>query len=161
MERIIPGTQIFEKKSGWSTVKMPTSVREKVKDIAVRENKPMWQVVLDGIECYEREKGKNWARRTTNDLDKTSYYILKLVTAVDRVKLAPNSDNLVKLEMVANQIRSRLGVDVGHLVTLARKLIRNKDDIEAKKKLIVEINKATKMAIAEIITKCVIENTED
>lgn len=132
----------------WQTLIMPISLREKIKEEARREGKPMWMIVAEGLECREREKTKNWARKATNDLDRTAYYIMKLMTAVERFKIAPSLENLEWVEKTASQIKQRLGVDVSYVVNAAKRYHRTKD-----KKDLVDLNMMAKMAIAELIEK--------
>jgi len=132
----------------WQTVILPVSLREKIKEEAKREGKAMWQIIAEGLECREREKTKNWARKATNDLDRTAYYIMKLMTAVERFKIAPSLENLEWVEKTASQIKQRLGVDVSYVVNAAKRYHRTKD-----KKDLVDLNMMAKMAIAELIEK--------
>ena len=139
-------TQNKKKERKWQTVILPASIREKIKEEAKREGKAMWQIIAEGIECREREKTKNWARRATNDLDRTAYYIMKLMTAVERFKIVPSMENLEWVEKTANQIHQRLGVNIEYVVNAARRYYRTKD-----KKDLVDLNMMAKMAIQEII----------
>lgn len=136
----------------WQTVILPVSLREKIKEEAKREGKAMWQIIAEGIECREREKTKNWARRNTNDLDRTAYYIMKLMTAVERFKIAPSLENLEWVEKTVSQIRQRLGVDISYVVNVAKRYHRTKD-----KKDLIDLNTMAKMAIAELIEKSLLE----
>ena len=142
--------------SNWATVKLPKSLKSKLKDIAKRENKAMWEVVAEGIDCVQRDRTKNWARRATNDLDRAAYYIMKLMTAVERFKMAPSTDNLDWLKKTADQIQQRLGVDVSYVINIAKRYKKTltKDDY-------VELNMMAKMAIQDIILKyLLVEKTE-
>ena len=127
---------------------MPKSLKNKIKEESEREGKPMWQIVAEGLECREREKTKNWSRRATDDLDKTAYYIMKLMTAVERFKIAPSIENLDWLKKTVDQIHQRLGVDIGYVVNAAKRYYRTKD-----KKDLVELNMIAKMAVKDLITK--------
>jgi len=138
--------------SNWATVKLPRSLKDKLKEMAKKENKAMWEVVGEGLECLQRDRTKNWARRATNDLDRTAYYIMKLMTAVERFKIAPSLENLEWIEKTVDQIHQRLGVDVGYVVNIAKryKKTHSKDDY-------VELNMMAKMAIQDIILKTLLE----
>ncbi len=137
-----------KKSRNWTTLAVPKSLKNKIKEESEREGTPMWMIIAEGLECREREKTKNWARRATDELDRTAYYIMKLMTAVERFKIAPSLENLDWLKKTVNQIYQRLGVDIGYVVNAAKRYHRTKD-----KKDLVELNMMAKMAIKDLITK--------
>jgi len=141
-----PKQYIYDKRPSWTTIKVPKAVQEIVSKLAEENNVPRWAVVLSAVDCLEREMKKSWSKRPTSDLDRVSYYIFKLVTAVDRFKLKPTTDNLAKLQKTTEQIKQRLGVNVDFVVNSARSYFNSKD-----KEGLIEINQATKIAIKKMI----------
>ncbi|MEO2151425.1 MAG: hypothetical protein ABGW50_02055 [Thermococcus sp.] len=140
----------------WTTIKVPIEVANKVREVSARTGKPAWQVVLEGIECRERTKTKAYSQQNIDELDRVSYYIMKLMISVERFKLKPNGENLMWLEKTANQIRDRLGVDVGYVVRAAKEYARTlmKDDY-------VELNMMAKLAIGDILRGTVLRSKEE
>jgi len=135
-----------ESKKRWTTISVPTELREMIKNLALRENKSEWQIVMDSVSFYYAQKQKPRIKEEASILDKVSWYITKLATSVGALKENPSEQNLERLKKTAEQVQERLGVDTSLLVRVAEAYMRYRDEDSR-----MELNAALKMVILEII----------
>ena len=133
-------------KMKWSTIKVPVNVQRYISQIAKETGKSQWKIVMEAVSYYAEylKRGTRLAR--SGDLDKVSYYIMKLSIAMERFKMNPSDENLKWIETVVSQIKERLGVDISFVVEPCKAYLRNKS-----KENYVEINMSWKLAISELI----------
>jgi len=135
-----------ETKRRWTTVRIPTELRDYIRNLAMRENKTEWQIIMDSVSFYYAQKQKPRVKEEASILDKVSWYITKLATSVGAFKENPSEDNLLRLRKTAEQVKERLGVDTSLLVRVAEAYMNYRDEDSR-----MELNAALKMVILEII----------
>jgi len=136
----------------WTTVKVPTELREFIRRLALKENKVEWQVIMNALSFYYMQKQKPRVKEDGSLIDKISWYITKIGTSVGSFKENPSEENLEKLKRTAQQIQERLGVDTSLLVRVAESYMRYHDEDSR-----MELNAALKMLILDIIYKKLVE----
>ena len=135
-----------EKKQAWKTIHVPEGLKTKIDELSEKIGEPRWIVIAKGLECYERERTKNWKYRNLSEIDRVSYYIMKLMTSVERFKLNPSEDNLAWLATTVNQIAGRLSIDISYVLNIAKRYMKTKDKDDY-----VELNMLAKLAISDMI----------
>jgi len=135
-----------ETRRRWTTIQVPVELRDMIKNLALRENKTEWQIIMDSVSFYYAQKQKPRVKEEASILDKVSWYITKLATSVGAFKENPSEQNLEKLKKTAQQVQERLGVDTSLLVRVAEAYMNYRDE-DSK----MELNAALKMIILEII----------
>jgi len=130
----------------WTTIKVPTELRELIKRIAVKENKVEWQVIMNAVSFYYAQAQKPRIKEDASLLDKVSWYITKIATSVGELKANPTQENFERLKRTATQIQERLNVDVSTLIRAAEAFIKYPDPDSR-----MELNAALKMLILDII----------
>jgi len=130
----------------WTTVRIPTELRDYIRNLAMRENKTEWQIIMDSVSFYYAQKQKPRVKEEASILDKVSWYITKLATSVGAFKENPSEENLLRLKKTAEQVKERLGVDTSLLVRVAEAFMNYRDEDSR-----MELNAALKMVILEII----------
>jgi len=148
---IQPSIQITAPKR-WTTIKVPTELREFIRLLALRENKAEWQVLTNAVSFYYAQTKKPRIKEDASILDKVSWYITKIGSSVGEFKANPTPENFEKLKKTAAQIQERLGVDTSLLVRVAEAYMRYRDEDSR-----MELNAALKMLILDIIYRKLVE----
>jgi len=134
----------------WSTIKVPSELRDRTKALAEKLNKPQWQVILEAISFYEEFLRKPKVRQSVSNLEKVAWYITKLATSFGAFKENPNSENFSYLQKRVQELKERLGIDAELLIRLAEYYMKTKDE-DMKKKLRIDMNAAFKQIVKDVI----------
>lgn len=140
------------KKKKWTTIKIPSELRDQINDLATMLDKPAWKVVLDAISFFDEQIHNPRLKETLPMVDKVSWYITKIATSVAEFKVNSTDENFDKLKKTAEQIKERLGIDTSLLV---RACEAYKKEPNADNRM--ELNAALKMLIFEMIMEKLIE----
>jgi len=139
-------TSQTQKQIRWTTVKIPVELRDKINDLAKKEEKPAWRIVQDAIAFYYAQKQKPRIKEDASLVDKISWYIAKISMSVGEFKANPSQENFERLRRTAQQIQERLGVDVSLLIRNAEAFMRSPDNDNR-----MELNASLKILILDII----------
>lgn len=135
----------------WTTVKVPIELADRIRKIARARNQAHWQVLDEALGLLEAKLASGYGTRSKPkieiDLDKVSYYIMKLSYSVTKFKEKPTKENLDWLRKTCSQIADRLGVDMSLMIRAAETYYRTKS-----KEDYVELNMAWKNAIMQLIS---------
>jgi len=136
------------KKIKWTTIKIPSELRDQINDLATMLDKPAWKLVLDAVSFFDEQIHKPRLKESLPLVDKVSWYIVKLSTSVAEFKINPTEENFNKLMKTVEQVKERLGVDVDMLVR-ACEVYKKEPSVDNK----MEINAALKIVVFELITE--------
>jgi hypothetical protein len=144
-----------------TTVWVPPEFKEKVKQLAQKQGKAEWKVLLDAIALYETSLRKPKTKEELPVVDKVVWYIQKLSMSVGEFKANPTEENLQRTLKTVQQVKERLGVDTAILeraladyVRLLKGNRRERDDeVEAR----MEVNMALKSVLIEIVFKYILK----
>jgi len=136
----------MQKKTKWTTIKVPTEVRNIVKKLMNEEKKPAWKIIVNSVLWYNRMKRRPHEKAELPKAEKISWYITKLGMSVGAFKENPTKENLERLEKTLKQIKDRLGIDTDIVYRTAVAYMR-KPNTENR----MEVNMAVKSVIFEII----------
>jgi len=139
----------------YTTVKIPKYLHEKIKEISESNGMKQWVLVEQAINLWlsiRKLKNKGKAR---SRVDRASWYAFKLAQSIGQLKANPTVENLQQTLRTIEQIEKRLNVDCKYLKE-AIKWFMEKKDTES----IITLNDETKLVIADIIHKLLIEELE-
>lgn len=128
-------------------MRVPQPLAEKIRALSEKENLVQWQVIEKALSFYETLKKNPAKKADLSQLDKVSWYIVKLSYSVSKLKDDPSEENMQWLEKMVQQVKERLGVDVSYLLQAAKTYAktRSKEDL-------IELNMSWKMAVADLIS---------
>jgi len=111
----IMGEAGLDSKTVWKSIDVPEVLHSKIKELALRERRAMWQIIFDAILYYESQKRKPKIKQELPLLEKVSWYIAKASMAVCWYLATLRDENFDLTMKTLSDIGSRLGVDVSEL----------------------------------------------
>ena len=160
------GSEELQKGRGrGTTIWVPPEFKEKVKQLAQKQGKAEWKVLLDAIALYETSIRKPRVKEELPIVDKVVWYIEKLCMSVGEFKASPSEENLNRTLKTVSQVRERLGVDTSlleralldyHRLLKSNKkdvVERREDEVEAR----MEVNMALKSVLLEIVFRWILK----
>jgi len=136
----------MQKKIKWTTIKVPTEVRNIVKKLMEEEKKPAWKIIVESVLWYNRIKRRPYEKAELPVTEKISWYIAKLCMSVGAFKENPTKENLERLQKTLTQIKERLKIDTD-IVYRTAVAYQRKPETENR----IELNMATKSVVFDII----------
>ena len=136
----------MQKKTKWTTIKVPVEVRNVIKKLMNEEKKPAWKVIVESVLWYNRIKRRPHEKAELPVTEKISWYITKLCMSVGAFKENPTEENLKRLQKTLTQIKERLKIDTD-IVFRAAVSYQRKPEVENR----TELNMATKSVVFDII----------
>jgi len=133
----------------WTTIKIPKQVLPLVRELRERTGKASWAIILEALSFYKSALSSSKHFSTASDLDKISYYVMKLVTSATYFKIQKSEESLAKFRNVIEQVEKRLGIECGELRASAEKLLQKK----VTGKDIHTFNMSIKMCIIKLLEK--------
>jgi len=124
-------------------MRVPKSLRDKLKRKAEERGVSMWQVLLEAINTLD------WAKKgiiPRGDLDKVSWYVYKVSASFGELRANPTPENKKATLETLRQLHERLGVDVDDVEVVVRQF----DGSHEKRKV---LNDAGKLLVARILEK--------
>ena len=148
-----------ERKISWKTIKVPEALYQRIRLLAEKTNRHMYQVIEEGIIKVELYLKRPYRKRELPRLDKCAWYVFKLANSVGAFKENPTVENWNRLMNTVSQVKERIGVNTELLETVLQRLHpgKSKEITTADK---IELNDAVKLVIADIIVKMLFEETE-
>jgi len=128
-------------------MRVPRSLRDKLKRKAEERGVAMWQLLIEAINTLEWTKKGVMPR---SDLDKVSWYVYKLSSSVGEFRGNPSQENRDTLLETIRQVRERLGVDATELEVA----VRQYDGSHSRRKV---LNDAAKLTVMRILEKFLVE----
>lgn len=138
--------------AGWTTIKVPTEIRDKVKELSEKLKMPQWRVLLELLNHYTVILQKPKKKKELPEIDKAAWYIVKLAMSVGAFKENTTEQNKQRLLDTISQVGDRLDVDISLLVKAVNDYMRHKGtarETDAR----MELNEALKITVIEIISK--------
>jgi hypothetical protein len=112
------GRAKMDSKTVWKSIDVPEALHSKIKELALREQRAMWQVIYDAISYYESQKRKPKIKQELPLLEKVSWYIAKASMAVCWYLATLRDENFDLTMKTLSDIGSRLGVDMSSLTSV-------------------------------------------
>jgi hypothetical protein len=149
----------------WTTVRVPSELRDRVKYLSDRYGKPQWKVLLEALALYETSLRTPRSKEELPTVDKVIWYMQKLSMSVGALKENPSDTNIAKTMKTIEQIRERLGVDTRILerairdyVAVARLEFSDPwDRHRVMDEATTELNMALKSVLIEVVYKHVLK----
>ncbi len=129
----------------WTTIRIPKELKEKIEDLSRKKNVAYWKVIQEAISWYQSTVIETRNRELIPDIDKVSWYIVKLSYSVSKLRDNPTDDNFQWLEKTVMQIKERLGVNIDYLLKSARSY-----QLEQSKENLIELWMSLKMAVIDM-----------
>jgi hypothetical protein len=143
-----------------ATIWVPLEFKQRVRQLAQKQGKAEWRVLLDALSLYETSLRRPKVKEELPVVDKVLWYIEKLCMSVGEFKASPTEENLQKTMRTVSQVRERLGVDTSllerALTDYARMLKGNKGEGEEEAEARMEVNMALKSVLVEITYKWIL-----
>jgi replicative DNA helicase len=154
--------EVSEKGKGkGATIWVPIEFKEKVKQLAQKQGKAEWKVLLDAVALYETTLRKPRTKEELPVVDKVVWYVQKLAMSIGELKASPTEENLHRTMKTIQQIKERLGVDTALLERAVNdyfKLLKgNKREREEEVEARMEVNMALKSILIEIVYKWILK----
>lgn len=133
-----------------TTIKVPVELRDEMKRVAEKKGVALWELIAQAWSIYRSKVSEGFGDKSNDvkiDMQKAAYYIMKLSYSVTKFKENPSKENYDWLVKTAEQIESRLGVDLSLLKRIAEQYRRVQD-----KQTTYELNMAWKNAIMSIMS---------
>jgi replicative DNA helicase len=150
-----------EVKGKGATIWVPIEFKEKVKQLAQKQGKAEWKVLLDAVALYETTLRKPRTKEELPVVDKVVWYVQKLAMSIGELKASPTEENLHRTMKTIQQIKERLGVDTALLERAVNdyfKLLKsNKREREEEVEARMEVNMALKSILIEIVYKWILK----
>ena len=124
------------------SIQVSPDVKKRVKELAVKNKTTQAKIIEEAIILLEKIANLE----DSSELDRISWYIIKLAMSVGHFKEYPDKLNYNQLKYTAKQIQERLGVDTSKLLVLAEEYMR-KQDKETK----IRLNEALKEIVKKMI----------
>jgi hypothetical protein len=156
------GSEELQKGRGrGTTIWVPPEFKEKVKQLAQKQGKAEWKVLLDAIALYETTLRKPRTKEELPVVDKVVWYVQKLAMSIGELKASPTEENLQRTMKTIQQIKERLGVDTALLERAVNDYYRllkgNRKDREDEVEARMEVNMALKSVLIEIVYKWILK----
>ncbi len=144
-----------------TTIWVPVEFKERVKQLAQKQGKAEWKILLDALALYETSLRKPRVKEELPIVDKVVWYVQKLAMSIGEFKANPTDENLQKTLKTIQQIKERLGVDTSILeraVNDYHRLLKGnrkerEDEVEAR----MEVNMALKSVLIEIVFRWILK----
>jgi replicative DNA helicase len=144
-----------------TTIWVPPEFKEKVKQLAQKQGKAEWKVLLDAISLYETSLRKPKTKEELPIVDKVVWYVQKLAMSVGELKASPTEENIQRTMKTIQQIKERLGIDTALLERALTDYVRllkgnrkeREDEVEAR----MEVNMALKSVLIEIVFRWILK----
>ena len=137
---------------GWTTIKVPVELRDRIKQLSEKLGKPYWLVLTEALSFFETQLRNPRVKESLSNIDKAAWYIVKLATSVGAFKENPSDTNYAYLVKRIEELKQRLGIDASLLLRLAEYYMSAKDE-EQRRKLRIDINAAFKQTIKDILVQ--------
>jgi nucleotide-binding universal stress UspA family protein len=128
-------------------MRVPRSLRDRLKRKAKERGVSMWQVLLEAINALD------WAKKgiiPRGDLDKVSWYVYKVSASFGELRANPSEENKRATLETLRQLHERLGVEVEDVAVV----VRQYDGSYEKRKV---LNDAAKLTVMRILEKFLVE----
>jgi len=136
----------------YTTIKLPVSLHEKLKQLAEEEGRKLYVLVEEMYNRYIQTRKDKYRFKEYSRLDKASWYCYKLASSVGSFRENPSSDNYDKLMRTIEQVRTRLKVDTSQLEDAVKKYYKLQDTDS-----LIYLNDSAKLVIGDIIVKLLLE----
>lgn len=152
-------------RSRWTMIRVPEEVRDLVKDIADKDGRAQWKVVLEAVSLYDSFRRRPKTKSKLPLIEKTAWYITKLATSFGAFKENPNEPNFKYLKERVEELRDRLSVDADILLKMAEYYMATNDQA-LRTKIKIDMNTAFKQVVKDLITtqlfelESIVETTE-
>jgi len=152
-------------RSRWTMIRVPEEVRDLVKDIADKDGRAQWKVVLEAVSLYDSFRRRPKTKSKLPLIEKTAWYITKLATSFGAFKENPNEPNFKYLKERVEELRDRLSVDADILLKMAEYYMATNDQ-SLRTKIKIDMNTAFKQVVKDLITtqlfelESIVETTE-
>jgi hypothetical protein len=144
-----------------ATIWVPLEFKQRVRQLAQKQGKAEWRVLLDALSLYETSLRRPKVKEELPVVDKVLWYIEKLCMSVGEFKASPTEENLQKTMRTVSQVRERLGVDTSllerALTDYARMVKGNSKSREEEAEARMEVNMALKSVLVEITYKWILK----
>lgn len=144
----------------WRSIKIPAYLHEKIKSLASRAHTHQYKVIEQAVNNFELYLRRPYRKSELPRIDKASWYIFKLAQSVGAFKENNSKENYDRLLRTIMQIEKRLEIELNELKDVVARV-----NPERKKQLTsidkMDLNGATKIAIADIILKLLYEQPEE
>ncbi|RLC76725.1 MAG: hypothetical protein DRJ03_28095 [Chloroflexi bacterium] len=129
----------------WTTIRIPVELKDKIEELSRKRNQAYWKIIQEAIAWYQSNVLETRNRELIPDIDKVSWYIIKLSYSVSKFKDKPDQENYQWLEKTILQIKERLGVNIDYLLKSARSY-----QLEQTKENLIELWMSWKMAVIDM-----------
>jgi len=140
----------------WVTIRIPKELKDELDSIIrgyeAHKNDAYWKVIAKAIAHYKPSLQAGFKKKEIPRLDKAAWYAFKLASSVGALKENPSTQNLDLLKTTCQQLEDRLGLDLKLLVKAAEDYARHPSTANK-----IELNDLTKLTIADIISKFILE----
>jgi hypothetical protein len=139
-----------------ATIWVPLEFKQRVRQLAQKQGKAEWRVLLDALSLYETSLRRPKVKEELPVVDKVLWYIEKLCMSIGEFKSSPTEENLQRTLKTVSQVRERLNVDTSllerALADYSRMLKGGGEEVEAR----MEVNMALKSVLVEITYKWIL-----
>jgi len=136
------------KQERWKHIKVPNTLKEKLKQMSEREKRAIWQIIYDAFTYYESQKRKPRIKEDLPMLDKISWYIAKISMAVSWYLATLSDINYLLTVKTITDTGARLGVDMSELLSVLETFKNIKQKTPKHRALVL---KALKKTIQDMI----------
>ena len=143
-------------KEGWTALKMPKSLRDIIKERALREGIAYYKVVWKAMQFYIEAQKKPTIKNDLPLIDKITWYMTKIAMSAGSLRENPTRLNLETFIKTAKQVRDRMKIKVDHLIRAGQDYFI-KQDANTK----MELNASVKMVLLELLNKYIEEAKEE
>jgi len=137
----------------WSTIRVPKELKNKLLELSEKKNVAYWKVIQEALSWYQSNVLETRNRELIPDIDKVSWYIVKLSYSVAKFRDNPSKENFEWLQKIVLQIKERLGVNLDYLIKIARSYqltFNNDETLSQYKENLIELWMSWKMAVIDM-----------
>jgi len=135
----------------YKNIHVPPSLHERIKAIAEKEQRPMWEVIDQAISYYEATLRRPRLKEDLPWVEKVSWYIAKLSAAIAWYATTKDDAHFTNSMKTIMETETRLGVNLASLKEALAIASRRRGRM--RKKISRTIYQALKRAIVEMLTK--------
>jgi len=140
----------------WATIRIPAELKKELDEIIqgyeAHRGDAYWRVIAKAIAHYKPMLSRGLSRKEVPRLDKAAWYSFKLASSIGALKENPSQQNLELFKTTCRQLEDRLGLDLSLLRKAAEDYVKHPSTQNK-----IELNDLTKLVIADIITKFILE----
>jgi len=140
----------------WCTIRVPKELKDQLDEIAknyeAHKNDAYWRIIAKAVAHYKPSLQAGFKKKQIPRLDKAAWYAFKLASSIGALKENPTPQNLDLLKTTCQQLEDRLGLDLSLLRKAAEDFTKHPTTQNK-----IELNDLTKLVIADIITKFILE----